>query len=131
MRVGRGESRLAARLSANARPTEHVYATSKKYKRTEGDLNDVVRLDNDDVNAIVGTEKTPAETLRGILKEKYKVAEADIDKNDQSLLQEFGFDTKRHRAIREKNRYVEAKEVAPEEPEKFSRFGYLLDPIRV
>ena len=131
MRIGRGESRLASRLSADAKPTEHVYATANKYKRTEGDIEDIIKLDTDDVNAVVNTEKTPANTLRSILKDKYKVAEADLNKNDKALLEEFGFDTKRHRAVREKNRYVEAREVAPEEPEKFSKYGYLLDPIRI
>ena len=131
MRIGRGESRLASRLSADAKPTEHVYATTNKYKRTEGGIEDIVKLDADDVNAVVNTEKTPAKTLRGILKDKYKVAEADLNKNDKALLEEFGFDTKQHRAIREKDRYVEAREVAPKEPEKFSKYGYLLDPIRI
>lgn len=149
LRVGRGESRLAARLSADAKPEVPVYKSSKDYtvvtqktekvgkkgKKTQTidvEQKQQIVLDNDDVNAIVNSEKPAGETLRGILKDKYKVKESDIAADDKALLDEFGFDTKTHRRFGVfGKRTVEANEVTPEKPEKYSKYGYLLDPFRL
>ena len=149
LRVGRGESRLAARLSADATPEVPIYKSAKDYtvvtqktekvgkkgKKTQTvdvEQKQQITLDNDDVNAIVNGEKSAGETLRGILKDKYKVKETDIAADDKALLDEFGFDTKSHRRFGIfGKRTVEANEATPEKPEKYSKYGYLLDPFRL
>ena len=149
LRVGRGESRLAARLSADAKPevptyksakdytvvtqkTEKVGKNGKKTQTVDVEQKQQIVLDNDDVNAIVNGEKPAGETLRGILKDKYKVKAEDIAADDKALLGEFGFDTKAHRRFGIfGKRTVEANEATPEKPEKYSKYGYLLDPIRL
>lgn len=148
-RVGRGESRLASRLSTDAKPEAPVYKSAKDYTVTTQKTETVgkkgnktrtvdieekqkITLDDDDVNSIVNGEKPAGETLRTILRDKYKVKEADIATDDKALLDEFGFDTKTHRRFGIfGKRTVEANEVTPEKPEKYSKYGYLLDPVRL
>lgn len=147
MRVGRGESRLAARLSADAKPEVPVYRSKKEYtittEKTEAygkkgkktrvvseESKTPITLDEDDVRAVIESDKKAGNTLREILQDKYKVKKSDISSDDKALLEEFGF------TANEKRRFglfgkksVTAEAIETKEPEKFSKYGYLLDPI--
>jgi hypothetical protein len=131
MRVGRGESRLAARISDSVgAPEPHVYGNAN-YKYKVGDVETPVQLDEHDIRAIT-TSDSPDGVLRRILTgDKYKLKSEDLPTDGKKLLEEFGFNVSQKKAIRKSNRHLVAQEVPEETPEKFNKYGYLLDPLRL
>jgi hypothetical protein len=131
MRVGRGESRLAARISdAAGAPEPHIYG-NKNYKYKVGDVETPVQLDEHDIRAIT-TSDSPDGVLRRILTgDKYKLKSEDLPADGKKLLEEFGFNVSNKRAVRRSKRHLIAEEVKEETPEKFNKYGYLLDPFRL
>lgn len=130
-RVGRGESRLANRISKTVEaPGPRTYGSSK-YKSAVNP-EQPIKLSDTEVKAVVNSEKNPDKVLRDILTgESHGVKAEDLPSDGKTLLEDFGFNVKKHRAVREKNRHLIAEELPNEKPETFSRFGYLLDPIRL
>lgn len=131
IRVGRGESRLAARISDTVgAPEPHTYG-NKNYKYKVGDVETPVQLDEHDIRAITSSD-SPDGVLRRILTgDKYKLKSEDLPTDGKKLLEEFGFNVSNKNSIRKSKRHLIAEEVKEEAPEKFSKYGYLLDPIRL
>ena len=131
MRIGRGESRLASRISSTVEgPASHTYGSSK-YKSTVHP-EEPVKLSDTEVSAIINSEKNPDKVLRDILtSEAHGIKSEDLPSDGKKLLEDFGFNVKKHRALSKDNRHLIAEEVPEQAPEKFSKYGYLLDPIRL
>ena len=125
LRIGRGESKLASRISSSAgAPEPHVYG-STKYK--VGDTPTV--LDEHDIRAIT-TSDSPDGVLRRILTgDKYKLNSEDLPADGRKLLEDFGFEVSNKRAVRKSKRHLVAQEVKEEGPETYNKYGYLLDPF--
>lgn len=124
-RVRRGESALASEISTirNKEKLPEVKYTSEKFKGSDGNQ---IELFGSEVSQITDkTNKTPAQTLRNILKSHGVTEDSLKDITDDSLLEQFGF------IVGKKGAFKWARTTAKQQPqptrEEYSKNGWLGD----
>lgn len=124
-RVRRGESVLASEISTirSKEKLPEVKYTSEKFKGSDGNQ---VELSGSEVSQITDkTNKTPAQTLRNILKSHGVTEDSLKDVTDDSLLEQFGF------IVGKKGAFKWARTTAKQQPqptrERYSKNGWLGD----
>lgn len=124
-RVRRGESALASEISTirGKEKLPDVKYTSEKFKGSDGNQ---IELSGSEVSQIIDkTNKTPAQTLRNILKSKGVTEDSLKDVTDDSLLEQFGF------IVGKKGAFKWARTTAKQQPqptrEEYSKNGWLGD----
>ena len=124
-RVRRGESALASEISTirGKEKLPEVKYTSEKFKGSDGNQ---IELSGSEVSQITDkTNKTPAQTLRNILKSHGVTEDSLKDVADDSLLEQFGF------IVGKKGAFKWARTTAKQQPqqtrEKYSKNGWLGD----
>lgn len=124
-RVRRGESALASEISTirGKEKLPEVKYTSEKFKGSDGNQ---IELSGSEVSQITDkTNKTPAQTLRNILKSRGVTEDSLKDVADDSLLEQFGF------IVEKKGAFKWARTTAKQQPqptrEEYSKNGWLGD----
>lgn len=124
-RIRRGESTLASEISTirGKEKLPEVKYTSEKFKGSDGNQ---IELSGSEVSQITDkTNKTPAQTLRNILKSRGVTEDSLKDVTDDSLLEQFGF------IVGKKGAFKWARTTAKQQPqptrEEYSKNGWLGD----
>ena len=124
-RVRRGESALASEISTirGKEKLPEVKYTSEKFKGSDGNQ---IELSGSEISQIIDkTNKTPAQTLRNILKSRGVTEDSLKDVTDDSLLKQFGF------IVGKKGAFKWARTTAKQQPkqtrEEYSKNGWLGD----
>lgn len=124
-RVRHGESALASEISTirGKEKLPEVKYTSEKFKGSDGNQ---IELSSSEVSQITDkTNKTPAQTLRNILKSHGVTEDSLKDVADDSLLEQFGF------IVGKKGAFKWARTTAKQQPqptrEEYSKNGWLGD----
>lgn len=124
-RVRRGESALASKISTirGKEKLPEVKYTSEKFKGSDGNQ---IELSGSEISQIIDkTNKTPAQTLRNILKSRGVTEDSLKDVTDDSLLKQFGF------IVGKKGAFKWARTTAKQQPkqtrEEYSKNGWLGD----